>query len=221
MRCSNLLKNCKNYSQNKDASGRCSGFLLIAVICVLIYANTWNASWHMDDFPNIVTNPLVHIQDISITSLLRATNLFQDQNALYSGIPYRPVSDLTFALNWYAGGDQVWGYHAVNIGIHILCAGCLYLLLLTLFQTPNITGRFQGMENDIALLAAVFWAVLSIQTQAVTFYIPAGSSRYCVGHPVLSEPSQPVHGRDLRIIDGFADRCVRPDSICSKSGVAF
>ena len=168
---SNLLKSYKNCSQHNDAAGRCSGFLLIAAICVLIYANTWNASWHMDDFPNIVTNPLVHIQDISITSLLQATNLFQDQNALYSGIPYRPVADLTFALNWYAGGDQVWGYHAVNIGIHILCAGCLYLLLLALFQTPNISGRFQGMENDIALLAAVFWAILPIQTQAVTYIV--------------------------------------------------
>lgn len=151
--------------------GRCSGGLLIAVICLLIYSNTWNAAWHMDDFPNIVNNPLLHIREISVASLLKATNLFQDQNALYSGISYRPFSYLTFALNWYVGGAQVWGYHLINIGIHILCGIGLYFFLLTLFQTPALSGRFQGMENDIALLSAVLWAIHPIQTQAVTYIV--------------------------------------------------
>lgn len=152
-------------------AGKCACGLLIAIICMLVYANTWNAAWHMDDFPNIVNNPLLHIREISIPSLLRATNLFRDQNALYSGIQYRPVSFLTFAINWYFGGAQVLGYHLVNIGIHILCAITLYLFLRMLFQSPGLTGRFQGMENDIALLSAVLWAIHPIQTQAVTYIV--------------------------------------------------
>ena len=118
---------------NRTNTSGCLGYFLIVLICTVIYSNTLNSSWHLDDFPNIVRNPLLHIPDLSIDSLLRASNLFQDQNAIYSGTSFRPVAFLSFALNWYAGSDQVTGYHVVNIFIHILCAGCLYLLLLFLF----------------------------------------------------------------------------------------
>ena len=43
-----------------------------------------------------------------------------------SGI-YRPVAMLTFAFNWYLGGTNVFGYHLVNIGIHCLTSGLLFL----------------------------------------------------------------------------------------------
>lgn len=46
-----------------------------------------NSSWCLDDFPNIVNNPLIHISDLSVSSLLRSSNLFMDQNAFYSGAP--------------------------------------------------------------------------------------------------------------------------------------
>jgi tetratricopeptide (TPR) repeat protein len=125
----------------------------------------------LDDFPNIVGNPLIHISDLSMGSLLRASNLFQDQNAIYSGTSFRPVAFLSFALNWYAGSDQVTGYHVVNIFIHILCAGCLYFLLLSLFKSPGLSDRFHDDEKNIALLAAILWAVHPIQTQAVTYIV--------------------------------------------------
>jgi protein O-mannosyl-transferase len=125
----------------------------------------------LDDFPNIVANPLVHISDLSISSLLRASNFFQDQNAFYSGTSYRPVAFLSFALNWYCGSDQITGYHIVNILIHILCAGILYSFLLSLFKSPALLNRHQDDEKNIALLAAILWAVHPIQTQAVTYIV--------------------------------------------------
>jgi protein O-mannosyl-transferase len=131
-----------------------------------------NASWHLDDFPNIVANPLIRVSDLSMGSLLRASNLFQDQNAFFSGTSYRPVAFLSFALNWYAGGDQVTGYHIVNIFIHILCAGFLYSLLLSLLQSPILIDRFHNNDKkNIALLAAILWAVHPIQAQAVTYIV--------------------------------------------------
>ena len=104
-------------------------------------------------------------------SLLRASNLFQDQNAFFSGTSYRPVAFLSFALNWYAGGDQVTGYHIVNIFIHILCAGFLYSFLLSLLKSPVLIDRFYDDDKNIALLAAILWAVHPIQTQAVTYIV--------------------------------------------------
>jgi tetratricopeptide (TPR) repeat protein len=156
---------------HRHSTSACIGYILLAVVCSIVYSNTLNSSWHLDDFPNIVNNPLIHISDLSVSSLLRSSNLFMDQNAFYSGIPYRPVAFLSFALNWYAGGNQVTGYHIVNILIHILCAGCLYFLLLSLFESPRLTGCFQDDENSIALLAAILWAVHPIQTQAVNYIV--------------------------------------------------
>ena len=84
---------------------------------------------------------------------------------------YRPVACLTFALNWYFGKDNVTGYHAVNIIIHILTAFFLYLTILKLFKSPNLKDKFKGNEHFIALLTAVLWAVNPIQTQAVTYIV--------------------------------------------------
>ncbi len=47
----------------------------------------------------------------------------------------------------------------------------LYLTILNLFRSPNLTGRFRGDEYFIAALAATFWAVNPIQTQAVTYIV--------------------------------------------------
>jgi len=84
---------------------------------------------------------------------------------------YRPLPCLTFALNWYYGRDDVTGYHAVNIVIHILTAFFLYLTIFNLFKSPNIEDKFKGNGHFIALLSAALWAVNPIQTQAVTYIV--------------------------------------------------
>ncbi len=89
----------------------------------------------------------------------------------------RPLSYLSLALNWYIGNQQVIGYHIVNIIIHILSSGFLYLFLLSLLKTPRFAGRFQGDENNIALLASVLWAIHPIQTQAITYIIQRMASQ--------------------------------------------
>jgi Tfp pilus assembly protein PilF len=69
------------------------------------------------------------------------------------------------------GQDHVFGYHVVNITIHILTAFFLFLLILKLFQTPNLKFSYPGNPVFIALLASILWAVNPIQTQAVTYIV--------------------------------------------------
>lgn len=84
---------------------------------------------------------------------------------------YRPIPCLTFALNWYLGRDNVFGYHIVNIIIHIFTAFFLFLTILNLFNTPNLKDKFKKNEFLIALLASILWAVNPVQTQAVTYIV--------------------------------------------------
>jgi tetratricopeptide (TPR) repeat protein len=141
------------------------GVMLTLIICV--YANTFESSWHLDDYPNIVENSGLHITDLSPQSLHKA---FFSHPAR-PGRVYRPVACLTFALNWYLGRDNVFGYHIVNLSIHILTALILYCTILVLYRSPNLKYRRPNGPEIVALLAASLWAVNPVQTQAVTYIV--------------------------------------------------
>jgi len=139
--------------------------VLLSLLLLLCYQNTFNSPWQFDDKPNITDNPRIQIDNLHPETLYKAST-YKD-NKIFD----RPFSRLSFAINWYFGQDDVTGYHIVNIGIHILTAFFLYMAVLALFRTPNLAGRYSGSEHFIALLAAVLWAAHPIQTQAVTYIV--------------------------------------------------
>ena len=146
-------------------------FALLFALVLLIYSNTFNASWHFDDHPNINKNPRIKISNLKPATILQ-TFIASRDGGLYLGKKvYRPVACLTLALNWYVGQDNVFGYHVVNISIHLITAFFLFLTILNLFYTPRLKGEYSGNEYFVALLAAILWAINPIQTQAVTYIV--------------------------------------------------
>ena len=85
---------------------------LLFILIVTIYSNTFNASWHLDDYPNIVNNKQIQLTELSPSALCRS---FQPYQKYLHFRLSRPVSFLSLALNWYIGNQQVIGYHIVNI----------------------------------------------------------------------------------------------------------
>ena len=156
--------NDKNYILYRKAYT----FIFLFTLTFLIYSNTFNASWHFDDYPNILDNSNLHIKNLQLKTIYKT---FFGRSGTVSDSLYRPVSCLTFALNWYFGEDSVTGYHIINITIHILTAFFLYLAILKLFKSPNLKDKFKGNEHFIALLTAVLWVVNPIQTQAVNYIV--------------------------------------------------
>jgi tetratricopeptide (TPR) repeat protein len=146
-------------------------FTLFFIIVLLIYSNTFQASWHLDDYVNINNNPRIKIKNLQPATLYETFFSSRD-GGLYLGKQlYRPAACLTLALNWYFGQDNVIGYHAVNVFLHLFTAYLLFLTILRLFCTPNLKGRYSQSEYFIALLAAILWAINPIQTQAVTYIV--------------------------------------------------
>ncbi|TYT75828.1 tetratricopeptide repeat protein [Desulfobotulus mexicanus] len=137
-------------------------YILSTIILFFAYSNTFHASWHFDDHHNITQNSHIQISSLNPDSL---------KNAALKGHSNRPVSNISLALNWYFGQDNVKGYHIVNLGIHIFTAFFLYLAIFTLFKTPNLSGRQDNEIHFIAFLAAIIWALNPIQTQAVTYIV--------------------------------------------------
>lgn len=143
-------------------------FILLLFIIIPIYSNTYNASWHLDDEPNIENNSKLHIDNLMPSTLYRTFFAYPgDSKALY-----RPLPCLTFALNWYFSQDDPTGFHIVNIVIHILTAFFLFITCIALFRTPALKGRYPDQAvYFISLLSAVLWAVNPVQTQAVTYIV--------------------------------------------------
>lgn len=148
-----------------------TAFLFFFLIVFSAYGGNYNASWHFDDYPNIVDNPRIHIKDFRFNTLKDTFYREFDDGKNLSRRLYRPVSMFTFALNCYMGKDNVVGYHIVNNTIHLLTTLFLFLTVLSLFMSPNLKGKYQGSEYAIAFLSAILWAVNPIQTQAVTYIV--------------------------------------------------
>lgn len=141
--------------------------IILCVIVFSIYGNTFDASWHFDDEFRITKNLNLHLRELSWNSI---------KLALFSGIGnpdslYRPVACLSFALNYYFGGLDVFGYHLVNIVIHLFSSIFLFLFILHTLNLPVLKTKYESKSYSIALIATILWAINPIQTQAVTYIV--------------------------------------------------
>ena len=146
-------------------------FLILAAILLLIYNNSLHSSWHLDDRPNIVNNYYLHLDSLHQDKIVKTFFTDPHNPEQLNEKLYRPVACFTFAMNWYFGQDNVFGYHVVNTLIHILTAFFLFLFILNLFETPNLKNKYLGNPVVIAFLASILWAANPIQTQAVTYIV--------------------------------------------------
>ena len=92
--------------------------------------------------------------------------------AIFQFSPTRFFTYLTFACNYYFNELNVFGYHLVNLIIHI-CASLLVMLFVHLtFATPAVKDTPPAAhKKTIAFLAALLFAVHPVQTQAVTYMV--------------------------------------------------
>jgi Tfp pilus assembly protein PilF len=144
--------------------------LALSFLILIIYSNTFRASWHLDDEQNILANPQLHLTKLSWKGIREAIS--SPPTALRKDIKFlRPISRLSLALNYYLGGKDVFGYHVTNLGIHMITTIFLYLFMFHTLRLPSLRAKYGPNAYSLALLAAVFWSIHPIQTQAVTYVV--------------------------------------------------
>lgn len=133
--------------------------LVIAALCGLVYSNTLHAPFIFDDTPTIIKSEFIS----PVGPLSKYLDLPRG-----SPVSGRPVSALSFALNYAVGEINPFGYHLVNIAIHAAAALLLFhFLLLTLkFKKPE---WLKDREVSFSFFTACLWALHPIQTEAVTY----------------------------------------------------
>lgn len=135
----------------------------LAFLILTLYGNSFYCGWHFDDYPNIVNNQNVHL---NILSWKEITKAFYDGDSIG-----RPFAYLSFALNYYFGGTNVFGYHLVNILIHFIASIFLFLFIYQTLKLPILNGKYENNAYAISLLATFFWAVSPVQVNAVTIIV--------------------------------------------------
>lgn len=132
--------------------------ILIILAGVVVYFNSFNTAFIFDDYPNIVEN--LRIRDLS------------NINSWWSFNPRRPIGFFTFALNYHYNGLNVWGYHLLNISIHLTNAFLVYWLIKQTFQTPAIEDKYDSkMQMMVPFFAALVFVVHPIATEVVTYIV--------------------------------------------------
>ena len=139
-------------------------FPLIILITsgVLIYANTLEGDFIYDD------------EVIAETEEIHANTLSQIPRVLFSESTVsmdRKVGMLSFAINYYFNGLDPYGYHLVNMFIHLVNGFLLYLLVRLTLKMSMFNNTIRDRAEPIALAGSLLWLVHPVQTQAVTYII--------------------------------------------------
>jgi tetratricopeptide (TPR) repeat protein len=129
----------------------------VALAALAAYANSFAVPFLLDDSAAIATNP-------SVRSLGRA--LSPPPGTPVSG---RPLLNLSFAANYALGRQQPWGYHALNLLIHVSAGLALLGIVRRTLTLRVLAGRYGRDGPLLALLAALLWTVHPLQTEAVTY----------------------------------------------------
>lgn len=134
-------------------------------LLLIIYSNSFYGDWHFDDFYNIVSNPYIQIKDFSWDNIKHCVYGLEQKN------PSRPLSYLSFALNYYFDGTNIFGYHVVNFAIHYLAAVFLFLFIYNTLKLPLLKDRYEKFAYSVALLASFFWAINPVLVTSVSYIV--------------------------------------------------
>ena len=139
--------------------------LLIGLAVLVGYCNSFQAPFVFDDHRNIEEVKALQIEDLSATTLY---------NAATSGPTPRPLAYASFALNFYFGGHDVWGFHLVNVSIHFLNGVLVCLLVRFVMYQLKSSGSVDDRAISawgIGVTAAIFFVVHPVQVQSVTYIV--------------------------------------------------
>jgi len=136
---------------------------LLAIAVAAAYHGTLRDPFVFDDITAIPENP-------SIRALWPLWGTLAAP-ATATTVAGRPVANLTLALNYARGGTDPFGYHALNILVHVLSCLALFGVIRRTLVLPPLEKRFGGDAFSLALLAALIWGLHPLQTEAVTYVV--------------------------------------------------
>jgi len=141
--------------------GRAWPVLLVVAAGVVVYANSLRAAFVFDDLRQIVDNE--DIRDLA------------ELGRVWRASP-RPVVNLSLAVNYAIGALDPFGYHLLNVVIHLLAGMTLYGVIRRTLVLETFRRTVGESAHWLALAVALLWVVHPLQTQSVTYSIQRAES---------------------------------------------
>lgn len=149
-------------------------FVILGFFCLAAYGNSLDVPLYFDDYAYIFKNPLMQsVGGVFNKELVARTPLYENNNSMFIS---RPVSEVTFVLNYLLHQTAVAGYHIFNLIIHLLNSCLVYLLITLTFhlrkaglQSAEQLSEERDLVWRIAFFCAAIFAVHPVMTNAVTY----------------------------------------------------
>jgi len=175
---SNKHKKQKEHSVPEHTSHKYHTLHLLSIVALLftgiiLYFSTLNAPFLFDDTHNI-------LESSWIKTPANFLNHYSKDGSFYK---HRIIPYSTFALNWHFNKDHSFGYHLVNVAIHILNSFLIYLITLKLLSikgnnlnkgSPSFLNVSIKNERDriiLSLAVALLFISHPIQTNVVIYIV--------------------------------------------------
>ncbi|TXK65030.1 hypothetical protein [Alkalisalibacterium limincola] len=140
--------------------------LSVIALMLLVAAVFWpglSGYFLFDDYPNIVSEQRIQIEELTLDGLLEATKA-------YGGALSRPIPTVSFAIDHLVWGMDPWGFKLTNLLIHLCNTLLVLALVLRLFQSAG-AGRSKESYFVAAWFLALLWAAHPLQVSTVLYVV--------------------------------------------------
>ncbi|MCF8229155.1 MAG: tetratricopeptide repeat protein [Bacteroidales bacterium] len=141
-------------------------FILFMAIGFAVYSNSFSVPFHLDD-----------TAQIQLSQDTKSLDSYKDFAYWTNFISNRPLSKFSLALNYQVHQDEVFGYHLINLIIHVLTSFFVFLFIREILRSPVLKNEsLRSNKKFFALAVALLFLVHPIQTQSVTYIVQRMSS---------------------------------------------
>ena len=145
-------------------------YVVLIVSVTLVYFPGLYGTFIFDDFPNIVENVYIQINEFSKNQLLGAAGSYG------WGLIQRPISMLSFSINYFFGELNPFWYKVTNLLIHIVSSIAVYKFSSSLIKAYNL--RFSSRQTEklvlpvrLAFFVTLLWALHPINLTSVLYVV--------------------------------------------------
>jgi tetratricopeptide (TPR) repeat protein len=133
---------------------------VLVIAGALVYVNSLDAPFIFDDVTAVLENQQIRqLWPLSIP-------LSPPRDTPLAG---RPVTNLTFAINYAISGLDARGFHLTNLLIHLLASLTLFGIVRRTLRLPSLAPTFGRQSTNLAWFIALVWMLHPVQTEIIDY----------------------------------------------------
>ena len=140
----------------------------ILAATVACYLPGLTGHFMFDDSVNIGKNPYLEIENLDFSSLWQAASSGS------AGLLKRPISMMSFAVNYYVSGMDAYYFKMTNLGVHLANGILIFMLarlLLNLYPRIHRTALSDNAGGWIAIAVAAIWLLHPFNLTGVLYVV--------------------------------------------------